>query len=215
MITIHVGARSTRSGNEFAWMWSTKNKKLTWGKSEGTETLAEIFAIISALSKLSAYSQHDIVFKTSKQEIVKLIEKPSKSNHTAILQLRKAIYLWKGKVKAQYVPASSQDEVYRNVVTTLNKLVEQKLSKEPKKEKEMTERIFDLAGRQRNEKVLKKPTSKPRKKSREVLVSFFDDGDDTPKKSSPAKVQPVAKPVICPSCNGIINIYTNECRCSN
>lgn len=213
MITIHVGARSTRSGNEFAWMWSTKNKKLTWGKSEGTETLAEIFAIISALNKLSAYSQHDIVFKTSKQEIVKLIEKPSKSNHTAILQLRQAIYLWKGKVKVQYVHTNSQDEGYRHVMTTLNKLVDQKLSKEPKKAKAMDQRIIELAGRQRNEKVLKKPTSKPRKKSREVLVSFFDD-DDAPTKSLPPRAASGPKPVVCPSCNGIINIYTNECRCS-
>lgn len=213
MITIHVGARSTRSGKEFAWMWSTKNKKLTWGKSEGTETLAEIFAIISALNKLSAYSQHDIVFKTSKQEIVKLIEKPSKSNHTAILQLRQAIYLWKGKVKVQYVHTNSQDEGYRHVMTTLNKLVDQKLSKEPKKPKEMDQRIIELAGRQRNEKVLKKPTVKPRKKTREVLVSFFDD-DDAPKATLPPRAPSAPKPVVCTSCNGIINVYTNECRCS-
>lgn len=213
MITVHVGACSIRTGNNYAWMWSTKNKKGTWGKSESTETVAEIFAIISALNKLAAYSSHDIVFKTSKQEIVKLIENPSKSNHTAIVQLRQAIYVWKGKVKAQYVPAGSQDEVQRYVVATLNRLVDKKLSREPVAPKEMTQRITELGQKQRNAKILKKPTVKPRKKSREVLVSFFDEDDDNIGKVFDA-TGGAKKPVLCHSCNTPINPYTNECKCS-
>lgn len=214
MITVYVGALSTRSSNNYAWMWSTKNKKGTWGKSESTETVAEIFAIISALTKLSAYSTNDIVFKTSKQDIVKLIEKPTQSSHTAVVQLRKAIYMWKGKVRAQHVPAGSQDETQRYVVSTLNNLVNKKLAREPVAQKEMTQRIIELGEKQRNAKVLKKPMVKPRKKSREVLVTTFNDDDD----SRPATVFDASKdnrkPVLCSSCNTPINPYTNECRCS-
>lgn len=213
MITVHVGARSTRSGNNYAWMWSTKNKKGTWGKSESTETVAEIFAIISALNKLAAYSSNDIVFKTSKQEIVKLIEKPTNSSHTAVIQLRKAIYVWKGKVRAQYVPAGSQDEIQRYVVATLNQLVDKKLSKEPVAPKPMTEKIMEMGQKQRNAKVLKKPMVKPRKKSREVLVTSFNDDDDRPVTVLDAS-KDNRKPVLCSSCNTPINPYTNECRCS-
>lgn len=213
MITVHVGARSTRSGNNYAWMWSTKNKKGTWGKSESTETVAEIFAIISALNKLAAYSSNDIVFKTSKQEIVKLIEKPTNSSHTAVIQLRKAIYVWKGKVRAQYVPAGSQDEIQRYVVATLNQLVDKKLSKEPVAPKPMTEKIMEMGQKQRNAKVLKKPMVKPRKKSREVLVTSFNDDDDSPVTVLDAS-KDNRKPVLCSSCNTPINPYTNECRCS-
>lgn len=214
MITVHVGACSIRTGNNYAWMWSTKNKKGTWGKSESTETVAEIFAIISALNKLSAYSGHDILFKTSKQEIVKLIENPTKSNHTAIVQLRQAIYVWKGKVRAQYVPAGSQDEIQRYVVTTLNRLVDKKLSREPVAQKEMTQRIVELGTKQRNAKVLTKPTTKPRKKSREVLVSSFYDEDDANVGKVFDNSTGSKKPVLCHSCNTPINPYTNECKCS-
>jgi ribonuclease HI len=213
MITVYVGALSTRTGNNYAWMWSTKNKKGTWGKSESTETVAEIFAIISALNKLSAYSSNDIVFKTSKQEIVKLIEKPTNSSHTAVVQLRQAIYMWKGKVRAQYVIAGAQDETQRYVVTTLNNLVNKKLVREPVAPKEMTQRIVELGVKQRNATVLKKPMVKPRKKTREVLVTSFLDEDDRPATVFDAS-KDNRKPVLCSSCNTPINPYTNECRCS-
>lgn len=212
MITVYTTAKSVGSANSYAWLWSTKSKKGTWGKSESTETVAEIFAIISALSKLSKYSSSDIVFKTSKQEIVKMIEQPTKSTHTAVVQLRQAIYLWKGKVKAQYVSQGSQDETQRYVVSTINTLVQKKLSKEnivPKKD--MNTRIVELGQKQRNIKVMKTATPKPRKRNREVLVSFFDEEED---RSVIDKTKTFNKPVTCSSCNGVINPLTNECRCS-
>lgn len=214
MITVHVGAKSTRQGNNFAWMWSTKNKKGTWGKSEGTETLAEIFAIISALNKLAAYSAHNIVFVTTKQEIYNIVEKKTKSNHMAIIELRKALYTWKGKVNIQVITPSSQDETHRYVVSTLNKLIEKKLSKEPVAKKDMNTRIVEMGTKQRNNAVLKKPTSVPRKKAREVLITSFHDDDDAPRGIPKPKVSSTPAMQICPSCNGKINIYTNECRCS-
>lgn len=214
MITVHVGAKSTRQGSNFAWMWSTKSKKGTWGKSEGTETVAEIFAIISALNKLAAYSTHNIVFVTTKNEIYNIVEKKTKSNHMAIVELRKAMYLWKGKINIKVITPSSQDETHRYVVTTLNKLIEKKLSKEPVAKKDMNTRIIEMGTKQRNNAVLKKPTSKPRKLAREVLITSFNDDDDAPR--GIPKSNNVAPPTmqICPSCNGKINIYTNECRCS-
>lgn len=212
MITVYTGAKSTGKTNSYAWVWTTKGKKGTWGKSESTETVAEIFAIISALTKLSAYSTQDITFKTSKQEIVKMIESPTKSTHTAVLQLRKAIYSWKGKVRAQYISQGSSDETQRYLVTTVNNLVSKLSKTAPAVKKDMNTRIVELGQKQRNIVAMKTAAPKPRKRSREVLVSFFDE-DEGKSVIDKSKVN-YRKPVTCNSCNGIINPLTNECRCS-